>query len=101
MGKPVGVMTVASGKGKVKLGEKDGDMSRSEDDMDYESGRKGKAKDDPNAPLRSCVIFVDVRTAQGEDAGSLFIDMLRGLGAKVGFHPGNYISTNLLRTCSM
>jgi hypothetical protein len=33
--------------------------------------------------LKDCVIFVDVRTEDGEDAGSLFVDMLRGLGAKV------------------
>ncbi|KIM63873.1 hypothetical protein SCLCIDRAFT_62228, partial [Scleroderma citrinum Foug A] len=30
-----------------------------------------------------CAIFVDVRTDQGDDAGSLFVDMLRGLGAKI------------------
>ena len=33
--------------------------------------------------LKSCTIFVDVRTDEGEDAGGLFVDMLRGLGAKV------------------
>jgi len=33
--------------------------------------------------LKKCAIFVDVRTDQGDDAGSLFVDMLRGLGAKV------------------
>jgi hypothetical protein len=33
--------------------------------------------------LKDCVIFVDVKTEDGEDAGSLFVDMLRGLGAKV------------------
>lgn len=76
-------------KGKTK--EKDGDVSRNDDDADYDAGKgkakeKEKEKEDPNAPLRSCVIFVDVRTAEGEDAASLFIDMLRGLGAKVGFH---------------
>jgi hypothetical protein len=40
----------------------------------------------PPAPLdilKDCVIFVDVKTEDGEDAGSLFVDMLRGLGAKV------------------
>ena len=35
--------------------------------------------------LRKCTIFVDVRTDEGEDAGALFVDMLRGLGAKVLF----------------
>ena len=33
--------------------------------------------------LKSCTIFVDVRTDDGDDAGGLFVDMLRGLGAKV------------------
>ncbi len=32
--------------------------------------------------LKSCIIFVDVRTDDGDDAGGLFVDMLRGLGAK-------------------
>lgn len=35
------------------------------------------------AVLRGCTIFVDVRTEEGDDAGGLFVDMLRGLGAKV------------------
>ena len=81
--------TLPGKKGKAK--EQDGNVSRSDDDADYGAGKgkakeKEKEKEDPNAPLRSCVIFVDVRTAEGEDAGSLFIDMLRGLGAKVSFH---------------
>lgn len=33
--------------------------------------------------LRECIIFVDVRTDGGDDAGGLFIDMLKGMGAKV------------------
>ena len=33
--------------------------------------------------LKSCTIFVDVRTDDGDDSGGLFVDMLRGLGAKV------------------
>ena len=33
--------------------------------------------------LKDCIIFVDVRTEEGEDAGALFVDMLRGLGARV------------------
>ena len=33
--------------------------------------------------LDKCTVFVDVRTEEGEDAGALFVDMLRGLGAKV------------------
>lgn len=33
--------------------------------------------------LAGCVIFVDVRTEEGDDASALFVDMLRGLGARV------------------
>ncbi|KAG9312046.1 hypothetical protein JVU11DRAFT_7325 [Chiua virens] len=33
--------------------------------------------------LKRCAIFVDVRTEQGDDAGGLFVDMLKGLGAKI------------------
>ncbi|KAN0081195.1 hypothetical protein V8E55_008819 [Tylopilus felleus] len=33
--------------------------------------------------LKRCATFVDVRTEQGDDAGSLFVDMLKGLGAKI------------------
>ena len=33
--------------------------------------------------LRDCVIFVDVRTDNGDDAGGLFVDMLKGMGARV------------------
>ncbi|CAE6417949.1 unnamed protein product [Rhizoctonia solani] len=67
-------------KGKAKAKDETGD------DATYEESNK-KANDDPNAPLQSCVIFVDVRTAQGEDAGSLFVDMLKGLGAKIVSRP--------------
>lgn len=35
--------------------------------------------------LKNCVIFVDVKTEDGIDAGGLFVDMLKGMGAKVGF----------------
>jgi len=35
--------------------------------------------------LDDCVIFVDVRTDDGDDAGSLFVEMLEGVGAKVCF----------------
>jgi hypothetical protein len=35
--------------------------------------------------LKDCVIFVDVKTEDGIDAGGLFMDMLKGMGAKVRF----------------
>lgn len=34
--------------------------------------------------LNECIIFVDVRTDGGDDAGGLFVDMLKGMGARVG-----------------
>lgn len=33
--------------------------------------------------LNDCVIFVDVRTDDGDEAGSLFVEMLEGVGARV------------------
>ncbi|KAK2463162.1 hypothetical protein APHAL10511_004817 [Amanita phalloides] len=33
--------------------------------------------------LKDCVVYVDVRTDDGDDAGSLFVEMLEGAGAKV------------------
>ncbi|KAI0058417.1 hypothetical protein BV25DRAFT_1810764 [Artomyces pyxidatus] len=33
--------------------------------------------------LKSCTVFVDVRSDDGDDAGGLFVDMLRGLGARI------------------
>ncbi|KAJ8591333.1 hypothetical protein M405DRAFT_735316 [Rhizopogon salebrosus TDB-379] len=42
------------------------------------AGKKGALK-----VLKKCAIFVDVRTDDGDDAGSLFVDMLRGLGARI------------------
>ncbi|EJD41655.1 hypothetical protein AURDEDRAFT_68579, partial [Auricularia subglabra TFB-10046 SS5] len=31
----------------------------------------------------NCTVFVDVRTDEGDDAAALFVDMLRGLGARI------------------
>lgn len=33
--------------------------------------------------LNECVIYVDVKTDEGDEAGSLFVEMLEGIGAKV------------------
>ncbi|OBZ69765.1 hypothetical protein A0H81_10562 [Grifola frondosa] len=35
------------------------------------------------AVLLACTIFVDVRTDEGDDAGALFVDMLKGMGARI------------------
>jgi hypothetical protein len=69
------------------------------------SGRKGAAEA-PTGPnpvpetlkiLNDCVIFVDVRTDDGDEAGSLFIDMLGGVGARVSpTFSSNHISTTKL-----
>ncbi|KAJ1306126.1 hypothetical protein OPQ81_010837 [Rhizoctonia solani] len=77
------MVKAATAKGKAKAKDEGGD------DAEYEEFNKSgnKVKDNPNAPLRSCVIFVDVRTAEGEDSGSLFVDMLRELGAKIVSRP--------------
>ncbi|KAH9813200.1 hypothetical protein DFH28DRAFT_897464 [Melampsora americana] len=38
-------------------------------------------------PLKDVVALVDVRTAEGDDAGKVFVEMLKGLGAKVHLRP--------------
>ncbi|KZT52666.1 hypothetical protein CALCODRAFT_520573 [Calocera cornea HHB12733] len=35
------------------------------------------------SPLAGCVVFVDVRTKDGDDAGGVFVEMLKALGARV------------------
>jgi len=47
------------------------------------SGGSGKKKAPVLKILKSCVVFVDVRTDEGDEAGGLFAEMLRGLGARV------------------
>lgn len=48
------------------------------------SGSSAPAKPGTLTVLKGCSIYVDVRTDDGDDAGSLFVDMLRGMGARVG-----------------
>lgn len=45
------------------------------------SGEKKKAK--KLTVLKDCVIYVDVKTEDGSEAGELFANMLKGLGARV------------------
>ncbi|KAF9485952.1 hypothetical protein BDN70DRAFT_763291, partial [Pholiota conissans] len=33
--------------------------------------------------LKDCIIFVDVKTDDGDEAGTLFVEMLEGVGARV------------------
>jgi hypothetical protein len=73
------------------------------------SGRKGAAEPmtEPSPVpetlkiLNDCKIFVDVRTEDGDEAGSLFIDMLGGVGARVSptFFSVDYISTTEHERC--
>ena len=47
------------------------------------SGGSGRKKPPVFKILKNCVVFVDVRTDDGDEAGGLFVDMLKGLGARV------------------
>ena len=47
------------------------------------SGGSGKKKAPVLKILKSCIVFVDVRTDDGDEAGGLFVEMLKGLGARV------------------
>lgn len=49
------------------------------------SGGSGKKKAPVLKILKNCVVFVDVRTDEGDEAGGLFVEMLKGLGARVSF----------------
>lgn len=46
------------------------------------SGGSGKKKAPVLKILKSCVVFVDVKTDEGDEAGGLFVEMLKGLGAR-------------------
>ncbi|KAH7926963.1 hypothetical protein BV22DRAFT_1007962 [Leucogyrophana mollusca] len=69
----------SSGKGKEK--EKAGKDAPGKGNSDT-AGGSGSRKSSLKL-LKNCTIFVDVRTDDGDDAGSLFVDMLRGLGARI------------------
>ena len=58
-------------KGVLSVGEKELEGMA-------EEGSSGQ-----QAPLKGVVAFVDVRTGEGDDAGQVFADLLRELGAKV------------------
>ncbi|KZV89978.1 hypothetical protein EXIGLDRAFT_750890 [Exidia glandulosa HHB12029] len=52
-----------------------------------DEARRKEKKDKETTPhldvLKHCTIFVDVRTDEGDDAAPLFVDMLKGLGARI------------------
>lgn len=43
----------------------------------------GVIKPEKSTTLKNVVAFVDVKTAEGDDAGGVFVDILRSLGARV------------------
>ena len=47
------------------------------------SGGSGKKKAPVLKILKNCIVFVDVRSDEGDEAGGLFVEMLKGLGARV------------------
>ena len=48
-----------------------------------EANGSGKKKAPVLKILKNCIVFVDVRTDEGDEAGGLFVEMLKGLGARV------------------
>ncbi|KAF4598126.1 hypothetical protein EYR38_006522 [Pleurotus pulmonarius] len=57
--------------GHVSSGRKDAESSETQ------------AKADSLSILDDCIVFLDVRTDEGEDAGELFLEMLQRLGARI------------------
>ena len=68
------------------LGRASGTGAHVSASRDGESGSGEKKAGGSLKLLKKCKIFVDVRTDDGDDAGGLFVDMLRGMGAKARFH---------------
>ena len=52
-------------------------------DMTMKTKDSSSSIGSPLGFLKNCVVFVDVRTDDGDDAGSLFVEMLKSAGAKV------------------
>lgn len=68
------------------------------------AGKKAAVAAEPVNPakkiLKDCVIFVDVKSEDGDEAGSLFVEMLEGIGARVSYLFGSIDSTADLCFCS-
>jgi hypothetical protein len=56
------------------------------------SGGSGKKKAPVLKILKSCIVFVDVKTDEGDEAGGLFVEMLKGLGARVSLDVTSLVS---------
>ncbi|EJT96686.1 hypothetical protein DACRYDRAFT_19150 [Dacryopinax primogenitus] len=50
------------------------------------------------APLTGCVVFVEVRTKDGDDAGGVFVEMLKILGARVLKYPSPSVTHLVLKS---
>lgn len=85
---------VASTSSKDSQGKTTPGASEKSKQETNSSGGSGKKKAPVLKILKSCVVFVDVKTDEGDEAGGLFVDMLKGLGARVS--PD---ATQLCRVC--
>jgi hypothetical protein len=77
----IAVAKASSGNATAAL-EKDNDVTRGESS----SGKNAKQKAAGAGSLgvmKDCTVFVDVRTDDGDNAGGLFVQMLRDMGARV------------------
>lgn len=77
-----GLRSAPGALGKIKGGV-DGHVSSGRKQNDDASDRSSKPVPGSLKVLKDCVIFVDVRTDDGDEAGSLFVEMLEGVGARV------------------
>ena len=70
----------ASRSARIFAQEKEAELEAAQNEEENENEKGGGAL----TLLKDCIIFVDVRTDGGDDAGGLFVDMLKGMGARVG-----------------
>ncbi|KAF9565564.1 hypothetical protein CPC08DRAFT_704545 [Agrocybe pediades] len=74
--------TAPGGFGKIRGGT-DGHVSSQRKGAAESAAVANPAVEALKEVLKDCVIFVDVKTDDGEEAGSLFVEMLEGVGARV------------------
>ena len=78
----MGARSAPGALGKIKGGV-DGHVSSSGKVQEESDASAMNPASEALRVLKGCVIFVDVRTDSGDDAGGLFVDMLKGMGARV------------------
>lgn len=74
------------GKAKAEGGAADGDQQPAmvkTEVVPEQTGEKAKPRAERSIVLKDVVAFVDVKTAEGDEAGGIFVDILRSLGARV------------------